>query len=151
MTRLSSRTCLITSLLFSLFFLSTPFASSAQKPVTVSPSSLYSATEKPYGNQKIGVVSYKGRSIMRLVAIPRTNDSVLIRAQKIAAAFNASVPNREATQKISLKASANIYHVACDNKPLFDFYPEDTVFNGVNNTKLLRSWITNITRIMDLP
>lgn len=151
MTPFSSRVCLLTIFLFSVFFLSTPFASSAQKPVSVSHSSLYSAVEKSYGNQKIGIVSYKGRSIMRLVAIPRTNDSVLIRAQKIAAALNASVPNREATQKISLTTSANIYRVACDKKPLFDFYPEDTVFNGVNNTKLLRSWITNITRIMDVP
>ncbi len=151
MNTVSAKTVLVLIFFISLLDISTSATSVSQKGASSNISTFYTATERSYGNQKIGVVSYKGRSVMRLVQIPKTKESVLLRVQKIATVLNTNVPNREATLKISLTTSANIYHIACNKKPLFDFYPEDTVFNGVNNAKLLRSWIVNLNRIMDSP
>ena len=133
-----------------MLFRSLSFASEAAKTPEPKISKDYTASEKTYGNQKIGIVSFKGRCIIRIVSSPQTKDSVIARANKIAIALNTNVPNRDATQKISLTTSANVYHVACDKKPLFDYYPEDVAFNGVSNARLLKSWIANINRIMDL-
>jgi hypothetical protein len=109
----------------------------------------YSASERSYGNQTMGIVSFKGHAIMRLIHVNTDDGSILKRVQKIADALNINVNTREATQKISLTTSGNTYTVASDGKFLFNFYTEDVMFNGVNNARLLKSWITNMTRLMD--
>ncbi|MDD5457472.1 MAG: hypothetical protein PHV30_10650 [Candidatus Margulisbacteria bacterium] len=109
----------------------------------------FAAKEVMYGNKALGVVYYKNYVVIRL-AFPAEYKSPFERAKHIAAELNENIYSLDDLAQVGMSVSENMFFLLIKNKEVFPIYIEDSTFYNLGPSKLIKSVIYNLQRVMEM-